>query len=52
MKQGCHRSLMYKVELIHAYKLNTRHKVLSSPELALEKKKERLTICYILTYLI
>ena len=39
---------MYKVELIDT---KTRHEGLSSPELALEKKKERrLTICYISTY--
>ena len=46
MKQ---RSLMYKVELIYT---KTRHKGLSSPELALEKKKEDQQFCYILTYLI
>ena len=49
MKQGCYRSLMYKVELIHT---KTRHKGLSSPELALEEKERRLIICYILTYLV
>ena len=41
---------MYKVELIDT---KIRHKGLSSPELALEKKKvRRLTICYIMTYLV
>ena len=49
-KQGCHRSLMYKVELIHT---KTRYKGLSSHELTWEMKKERrLTIWYILTYLV
>ena len=50
MKQGCHRSLMYKVELIYT---KIRHKGLSIPELALQKKrKRRPTICYILTSLV
>ena len=46
MKQGYHRFLMNKVEMICT---KTRHKGHSSPELALEKR--RPTICYILTYL-
>ena len=41
---------MYKIELIYT---KARYKGLSSPELVLEKKKERrLAIWYVLTYLV